>query len=162
MDLKKGLIYKLTDNTNGNVYIGSTQQNLSTRISIHKAQYRQYLLNKTNHLTAFEIIKNNNFTAEILEELEFNDRKQLNQLEGHYQKITQNCINHNIAGRTNKQYIKDNWETFKVILNKSYHKNIVKRREYQIKYYQSKKDERQEYQRDYYNRTKLQLSNDTI
>ena len=162
MDLKKGLIYKLTDNTNGNVYIGSTQQNLSTRISIHKAQYRQYLLNKTNHLTAFEIIKNNNFTAEILEELEFNDRKQLNQLEGHYQKITQNCINHNIAGRTNKQYIKDNWETFKVILNKSYHKNIVKRREYQIKYYQLKKDERREYQRDYYNRTKLQLSNDTI
>ena len=162
MDLKKGLIYKLTDNTNGNVYIGSTQQTLSTRISIHKAQYRQYLLNKTNHLTAFEIIKNNNFTAEILEELEFNDRKQLNQLEGHYQKITQNCINHNIAGRTSKQYIKDNWETFKVILNKSYHKNIVKRREYQIKYYQSKKDERQEYQRDYYNRTKLQLSNDTI
>ena len=162
MDLKKGLIYKLTDNTNGNVYIGSTQQNLSTRISIHKAQYRQYLLNKTNHLTAFEIIKNNNFTAEILEELEFNDRKQLNQLEGHYQKITQNCINHNIAGRTNKQYIKDNWETFKVILNKSYHKNIVKRREYQIKYYQLKKDERREYQRDYYNRTKQQLSNDTI
>ena len=162
MDLKKGLIYKLTDKTTGDTYIGSTQQTLSTRISIHKAQYRQYLLNNTNHLTAFEIIKNNNFDASILEEIDFNERKELNEREGYYQKITPNCINHNIAGRTNKQYIKDNWESFKETLNKSYHKNIAKRREYQLKYYQQKKDERQEYQRQYYRRMKQQISQDNI
>ena len=51
-----GKIYKLVDNTNGNIYIGSTcKPYLSSRLAAHKTDYNYYLNGKNNYITSFEI-----------------------------------------------------------------------------------------------------------
>ena len=65
---KNGKVYKIIDKTNGNVYIGSTCQTLSQRLTQHKANYKQYLKGNTgNNTTSFEILKNNNYEIVLLE-----------------------------------------------------------------------------------------------
>lgn len=67
-NFKNGKVYKIIDKTNGNVYIGSTCQTLSQRLTQHKANYKQYLKgNRGNNTTSFEILKNNNYEIVLLE-----------------------------------------------------------------------------------------------
>lgn len=67
-NFKNGKVYKIIDKTNGNVYIGSTCQTLSQRLTQHKANYKQYLKGNTgNNTTSFEILKNNNYEIVLLE-----------------------------------------------------------------------------------------------
>ena len=57
-----GKIYKIVDNTNGNIYIGSTcKPYLSSRLAGHKADYNNYLLGLRQHITSFEILKNGDY-----------------------------------------------------------------------------------------------------
>ena len=53
----KGFIYRIYDNTNGNVYYGSTLQKVSQRISEHRSNYKQYLKGKHRNGKSFGIIK---------------------------------------------------------------------------------------------------------
>ena len=53
-----GKIYKIVDNTNGNIYIGSTcEKYLSNRLSGHQSKYKLYLKGLTNNIKSFEILK---------------------------------------------------------------------------------------------------------
>jgi len=58
-----GKIYKIVDNTNGNIYIGSTcEPTLARRLSQHCGEYRFYLNKEIKkNITSFQIIKNNNY-----------------------------------------------------------------------------------------------------
>ena len=51
--------------SNNNIYIGSTRGDLRLRLSQHKSNYKRYLTNNKLYLTAFEIIKNDNYTIEL-------------------------------------------------------------------------------------------------
>lgn len=68
---KNAKIYKIVDNTNGNIYIGSTCKKLCQRLGQHVSSFKQYLSNKEYikpYLTSFEILKNGNYQIVLIEE----------------------------------------------------------------------------------------------
>ena len=64
-------IYKIVDNTNGNIYVGSTQQLLKYRKKQHESKY--------NPCRSREIIKNNDYYFELIEECEEDKRNEREQ-----------------------------------------------------------------------------------
>jgi predicted GIY-YIG superfamily endonuclease len=61
-----GKIYKIVDETNGNVYIGSTIKDLDQRLREHFNDYKIYLRGKRTNVTSFAIIKNALYHIEFL------------------------------------------------------------------------------------------------
>jgi len=99
-------IYKIIDNTNGNVYIGKTKQKLYIRLNNHKQDFKRGSTSMSR-----EIIKNGDYKIELIEETDDKTRER-------YWIENTECINKNIPGRTddeckkiwrdnNKQYFKD-------------------------------------------------------
>ena len=107
-----GYVYKIYDNTNGNVYYGSTKQALSKRMAVHKSHYKLWCAGKRNNVTAFDIIKNGDYDISLVEEGNFKDKIELHRRERFY--IENNvCVNKYIPTRTNQEYRKDNKETMR-------------------------------------------------
>ena len=75
-------IYKIVDNTNGNVYIGLTTQKLKRRIGKHKSDYKA-----NRYYSSSLILCNNDWCYEIIEETDDKSR------EAYWIKNTPNCIN---------------------------------------------------------------------
>ena len=67
-DFSKAKIYKIVCNVTGLVYIGSTIQKLSKRLSNHRHKYKQYLDNKSRYVTSFKILENDNYEIILIEE----------------------------------------------------------------------------------------------
>ncbi len=63
MNIKYGNIYKIYCN----IYIGSTTQNLKSRLSQHKYFYKQYLNGKNIYYSSFEILKYNDYEIQLIE-----------------------------------------------------------------------------------------------
>jgi hypothetical protein len=135
----KGRIYKvepLEPLDAGDIYIGSTTGYLCKRFYIHKYNYnhniKKYcifnLFNKYGGCDGFKIT--------LLEEIEFNDKRELLELEAKYIK-TLECVNINIP-KTKEEIIKYVYE-------------------YNIKYYLKNKDNISEQKKKYY-----QLNKDKI
>ena len=92
-------IYKLIDNTNGNIYIGITKQKLSQRLNNHKQDYK-----RDYHCVSKKIIANGDYKIELIEETDDKTRER-------YWIENTECINIRIPGRTIKEYdkIKNSW-----------------------------------------------------
>ena len=100
--LDKGKIYKIVDNTNDAIYIGSTCNSLKNRLSSHKGDYKRFLKGIFNNVKSFDIIKNNDYKIELLENCEVKTKSELLARERFF--IENNdCINKNIPGRTHKE-----------------------------------------------------------
>ena len=109
-DYSKGKIYKLWSPSTGLTYIGSTCQSIAMRLAGHVRSKKCHDIGKYNYVTSFEILEYNDYRIDLLEEYPCENRMQLNKREGEI--ITQiDCINKNIAGRTQKQYYEANKET---------------------------------------------------
>ena len=127
--LNNAKIYKIVDNTNDNIYIGSTCKTLKTRLSVHKYDYKRFLKGIFNNIKSFDILKNNDYKIELLEDCEIKTKQELLARERFY--IDDNeCLNKNIPGRTDKQYYNDN-------------KNKID--DYQKEYRETNKDKFKEY-----------------
>ena len=88
-----GKVYKIVDNTNNNIYIGSTcEKYLSKRLNAHVLNYRKYLNGKYQNTTSFDIIKNENYDIVLLESFPCDDKNQLHARERHYIE-TNECLN---------------------------------------------------------------------
>jgi len=110
----KGKIYKIVCDTTGLTYIGSTIQGLSSRISGHRADYKSYLNKKrTNYVTSFDILKNNNYKIILIENFPCNSKEELEREERKYIE-TMDCINKVIPTRTDKEYKENNKERIKI------------------------------------------------
>jgi hypothetical protein len=93
---KNGKIYKIVDNTNQNIYIGSTFRELNERLKCHKRKSKCYINNKTNYVSSFEIIKNNDYKIELIENVEHcNNKLDLLKRERYYieHNSCNSCIN---------------------------------------------------------------------
>jgi hypothetical protein len=101
--LKIGRIYKLIDNTNGNIYIGSTTQTLNQRLSDHKCCYGRYLNGKDHYITSFDIIKNNNYKIECIEVLKNTTKQIILEREKYFIQNTK-CINIIIPIRSKEEH----------------------------------------------------------
>ena len=109
-DYSKGKIYKLWSPSTGLTYIGSTCQSIAMRLAGHVRSKKCHDIGKYNYVTSFEILEYNDYRIDLIEEYPCENRMQLNKREGEI--ITQiDCINKNIAGRTQKQYYEANKET---------------------------------------------------
>ena len=89
----KGVIYRIYDNTNGNIYYGSTIQSLSNRMASHKMSYKKWIKgDKRQSCKSFEIIKNGDYDYNIVEEVEFENKYELHNRERYYIENNE-CVN---------------------------------------------------------------------
>ena len=146
-------IYKIVDNTNGNIYIGSTcEPTLARRLAGHRQNYKRYLENKKNFITSFNILKNDNYEIVLLEECkDITTKDQLHKRERFY--IENNdCVN--IVRNVGLQN-----ELGKVEYQKKYHQeNKEKILEQQKQYNQDNKEKMSEYNKQYKQDNKEKIS----
>jgi hypothetical protein len=106
-------IYKIIDNTNGNIYVGSTcEPTLARRLAGHVSNYKQYLNGKSHFVTSYEIIKNEDYDIILIENVKCDSKDQLKARERNYVESL-DCINKCIPSRTKKEYKQDNHEKIK-------------------------------------------------
>ena len=104
-------VYKIVDNTNGNIYIGSTcEPTLARRLAGHVNAYNKYLNGKCNNYTSFQILENNNYDIVLLEACEnITTKDELHARERIYIE-TLDCVNRYIPSRKAKEWRKLNRE----------------------------------------------------
>lgn len=154
----KGIIYKLYSKAKPEyIYIGSTKNSLSKRLSVHRCYFNKYLDgNKKQYCSSFKVMKYSNIEIEQIEEVEYEKKKDLRDKE--YEYIMKNrdmCVNKYLP-RDSQQYYKDNIEKIKQYYQDN--KNNIKEyqlknkehiREYQKRYRESHKEKQKEYQKKY-------------
>jgi len=123
-------IYKIVDNTNGNVYIGQTKQKyLSDRITCHKQHFKHnYKKNCSSRL----ILNNDDWFYELIEETDDKSR------EIYWIQNTPNCIN-------KVKFVCDKKKVDKIYREK----NKDRKREIDKKYREENKEYFKEYQKFY-------------
>lgn len=102
-------IYKLIDDMNDLIYIGSTTRELKKRLWNHISKYNQYVKGNDKYVTSFEIIKRGNYRIELIEHYPCESQRELSLREGYYIK-SNNCVNKRIEGRTKKEYKQNNYD----------------------------------------------------
>ena len=141
-DFSKGKIYKITNDYNDKIYVGSTCESLVKRFSKHKAKSK---LEEVKHYPLYVLMHEigfDRFRIELLEDCPCEDKYQLRQKEGQYIR-EMGTLNKIIAGRTIKEWEEDNKEK-KREYEKQYlsiPENRQKHNEYHLKRYHEKKDE---------------------
>lgn len=127
----KGKIYKIVNEDLNLTYYGSTTKKyLASRIAQHKYQSKK-CINK--FITSSKLFSTNNYKACIVEEIEFENIKQLREREKYYIENF-DCVNKQIPNLTKKQTQKKYREKNKDTI-KSYYQDVLKeRRKTQFKY----------------------------
>ena len=106
MDYQNGKIYTIRSHLTDEIYIGSTTQPLTKRLSTHKAKYKQWKKGEQHYTTSFKIIDFGDAYIELLEECPCNSKMILEKREGELIRST-DCVNRCIPGRTKKEYYED-------------------------------------------------------
>jgi len=109
MDYVNGKIYKIVNDVNDEVYIGSTTQTLAKRFSVHKDDSKK---ESKKHYTFYQLmneIGSENFCISLIKEYPCTTKTELCLEEGKYIREI-GTLNQRIAGRTRKQYYEDNIE----------------------------------------------------
>jgi len=151
MDYKNGKIYAIRSHQIDEIYIGSTTQTLTKRLSAHK--------NKDNKCKSKQILQYDDAYIELIELFPCNSKEELNKKEGEHIR-TNNCVNKQIAGRTLKEYLETNKEKIKEYREehkekmKEYMKEYREEHKEQIKeqikeYREEHKEQKKEYMREY-------------
>ena len=118
-DYSKGKIYKILNSIDDEIYVGSTIEALSRRMTKHRCLANTNPYNKLyKHMIDIGIDK---FYIELVENYPCNDVYELIAREGYY--IRENgTLNKNVAGRTRKEYMEDNYDHLKEV-SKIWHEN---------------------------------------
>ena len=104
-----GKIYAIRSKETDEVYIGSTCSTLKDRFSKHKSTHKRKISGVVfRATTASQILKYANAYIELIENCQCETKRDLLDREGAITKITPNCVNTQIQGRTIKQYRIDN------------------------------------------------------
>ena len=120
-DYNKGKIYKIVDNTNDNIYIGSTcEPTLARRLAQHKKDYSKYIKGVRGFTTSFLILENNDYDIVLIEDVKCDNKDQLFQRERYYQDSIPN-VNKLKNARTSEENI-----SVHNLSNKVYENNLKK------------------------------------
>ena len=99
-------VYKIVDNTTGNVYIGSTTEKyLCRRLASHVGNYHTYVKGNRRFTSSFDIIKNGNYEIFLLELVNASSKDELHKRERYYIESIP-CINMHIPSRPQSEYKK--------------------------------------------------------
>lgn len=93
-------IYAIRNRTSDSVYVGSTTQTLSNRLSHHKSSHRTWMKGETNGCSSFQLL-NDTAYIELLEECEVGVRRER---ERWWVENTPNCVNKLIPNRTEAEW----------------------------------------------------------
>ena len=149
-DFGKGKIYKITNDYNDDVYVGSTCDLLTKRFSGHKNSSTS---NDKKNRPFYKLINEigfDRFRIELIEDFPCTDKYELRQREGHFIREL-GTLNQRIAGRTRqeddrKEYSKEYREN-----NKEHYQEIQK------KYREINKEHYQEIYKNYKEKNKEQI-----
>ena len=140
-----GKIYKITSESTGLTYYGSTAEYyLSKRLSHHIGQYKRYLNGKSVYVSSFELLKHEDYKMELIKDFPSANKTQLTREEGKYV-LENECVNIHIPGRTKKEYSK-----------KYYQDNEEKTKQQQKQYYDQNKEQIKEKNKQYRDQNKEQ------
>lgn len=128
---KKGIIYEIVCNDTGERYIGSTTQNLSTRIAHHRSI-------KKNRCCSKIIIDRNNYCYNILETIIINDIKELRIKEREYYDKLE-CINKQRPYRSDEERINESRIYTRLHIKTYNDSNKEKIKLYKKEWYEKKK-----------------------
>ena len=158
------MIYSIRSPATERYYIGSTTQKLCKRFSDHNINYKAYLKGTGDFTTSFKILELGDAYIELLEEINCDNRNQLEKREGELiREHKNNCVNRCIAGRTKKEYAIDNNDKIKKQKKQYYNDNKDKILEKVKQYNNDNKEHKKEYdkQRRIDNKDKIkQYNND--
>ena len=98
---QKAKIYKIVDNTNGNIYIGSTTQSLHSRLGQHRNQYKN---TPEKNGASGKIIVNGDYRIELIENYPCETNIQLIMREQYFLDMIDN-VNIKKAYITKEQYL---------------------------------------------------------
>ena len=100
MNYSNSKIYKIVCNKTGLIYYGSTTKQLRTRLKEHEARFKK---NNGGKYTCYQILENNDYKIELVEEVSCQSKKELRDREAYYIR-NYDCINKVVPGRTRKEY----------------------------------------------------------
>ena len=168
-DYQNGKIYKILNNIDGEIYVGSTIETLGQRMAKHRGSMKQrphYKLYKHMHELNVE-----NFYIELIENYPCNDVYELRAREGYYIREI-GTLNKNVAGRTPresvnichnnniekyKEYKKQYWDTHKEKYNEEKRKYRLDNKDEVNEKRRSRYQENKELSKAYYNKTKERI-----
>jgi len=104
-----GRVYTLRTHQSPDIYIGSTIQTLSQRMTDHRRHYQKYLDGTFVYISSYEVLQHEDAYIELIFEGEFESKYALMKKEGEYIR-EMNCVNKNIPGRTDAEYREDHKE----------------------------------------------------
>ena len=141
----KSMIYTIRSPHTDKYYIGSTTQILCKRFSDHKVKYKLYLDKKHHFVTSFKILELGDAYIELLEEINCDNKSQLEKREGEFIREHKNdCVNKIIEGRTKKEYTVDTKENRSIYKKQYYDDNKIKLIDKAKKYYVDNKEHKKE------------------
>ena len=154
---QRAKIYKIVDNTNDNVYIGSTcEPTLARRLAKHRGNYNFYMNGKGFYVTSFKILENDNYDIILIENYPCNNKDELHARE-RYHIESNNCVNKNIPNRKIKEYNENNKEQIRANCKIYYENNTDKLLEKQKIHYENNKDQILEKRKVYYDTNKEKI-----
>lgn len=112
VNYQKGKVYRIVSDQTDQVYIGSTCNPLSRRMTGHRAHYREYLAGKSQigKYSSYEILQYEDAQIVLIEDVPCENKEQLRRRERYYIEITPNCVNKQVPGRTRAEYFDENKE----------------------------------------------------
>jgi hypothetical protein len=114
MDYKNGRIYKITSDSTDKIYIGSTCQALSKRLTTHRNDYKCYVNGKRGKTTSFELIALGDAIITLIEDFPCERKEQLHARERYHIQLNKDiCVNKHIPTRTQKEYRKEQYQNIK-------------------------------------------------
>jgi hypothetical protein len=161
-----GIIYKITCNETGDIYVGSTTQSLTIRMRVHKSKCKAVNEHRTHFQYSSIIINKNNFTSEILESVNFGEDKKLLLLKERewmeklkpINKMRPIVLNKEEAAKFKKEYNQANPELIKIQKHNDYIKHKDQILEKNAEWRNDNRDHIAEYNKNQYQKNKLLMS----
>jgi len=145
-DYQNSKIYKIVCNETNDVYIGSTTQPLSTRMSKHRCDFKRYQAGTYHYVSSFEILKYPTAKILLVRNCPCNSREELEAIEGSFIKNNE-CVNKITPGRTKAEWYQDNAETIKQRHNQYRKDNAEQIKQRGKRYYQDNTETIKEYKK---------------
>ena len=129
MTYRNAKIYKIVDNTNDAIYVGSTCKTLEQRLKQHEYDYVKFKAGKQHFITSFKILENNNYKIELVKLFPCDSKIELELQEGkiikEYRNNKLNIVNICVAGQTHKESVFQHYQKNKIAINeRRNHKHV--------------------------------------
>ena len=107
-------IYAIRSYQTDEIYVGSTVNELSKRMSQHRAGFKLFNVGKRNYTSSYKILEFGDAYIELIELFPCGSNMVLCKREGEIIRATPTCVNKYIAGRTRAEYRRNNPEKIKI------------------------------------------------